>query len=89
MDLWGYIDARDAARAVRKSLHVDMTGADHFIIANADSVMTRPSADLMAEVFPGVPLRGKIEVTQTLLSIEKARRMLGYEPEYSWRHAKG
>lgn len=88
-NLWGYIDARDAAQAVRKALHVDLTGADHFIIANADSVMTRPSADLMAEVFPGVPLRGKIEGTQTLLSIEKARRMLGYEPEHSWRHAKG
>ena len=88
-NLWGYIDARDAAQAVRKALHVDLTGADHFIIANADSVMTRPSADLMAEVFPGVPLRGKVEGTQTLLSIEKARRMLGYEPEHSWRHAKG
>jgi nucleoside-diphosphate-sugar epimerase len=60
-NLWGYIDARDAAQAVRKSLHVDMTGADHFIIANADTVMTRDSAELMAEVFPDVPLRGQVE----------------------------
>jgi nucleoside-diphosphate-sugar epimerase len=84
-NLWGYIDARDAAQAVRKSLHVDMTGADHFIIANADTVMTRDSADLMAEVFPDVPLRGRVEGTATLLSIDKARRVLGYEPEHSWR----
>ncbi len=84
-NLWGYIDARDAAQAVRKSLHVDMTGADHFIIANADTVMTRDSAELMAEVFPDVPLRGKVEGSATLLSIEKARRVLGYEPEHSWR----
>ena len=87
-NLWGYIDARDCAQAVRKALLVDLVGADHFIIANADSVMHRPSADLMAEVFPGVPLRGKVEATQTLLSIEKARRVLGYEPEYSWHQAK-
>ncbi|MBC7739390.1 MAG: NAD(P)-dependent oxidoreductase [Candidatus Saccharibacteria bacterium] len=88
-NLWAYIDARDAAQAVRKALLCDMTGADHFVIANADSVMTRPSADLMAEVFPDVPLRCKVEGTQTMLSIEKARRVLGYEPEYSWRQNKG
>jgi nucleoside-diphosphate-sugar epimerase len=85
-NLWSYIDARDCAQAVRKSLHVDLVGADHFIIANADSCMTRPSADLMAEVFPDVPLRGVVEGTQTLLRIEKAKRVLGYAPEYSWRN---
>ncbi|WP_206682604.1 NAD-dependent epimerase/dehydratase family protein [Paragemmobacter straminiformis] len=86
-NLWGYIDARDCAQAVRKALHVDMVGADHFIIANADSVMTRPSAELMAEVFPDVPLKGAVDGVQTLLSIEKAKRVLGYSPEYSWRDA--
>jgi nucleoside-diphosphate-sugar epimerase len=50
-------------------------------------VMTRDSAGLMAEVFPDVPLRGKVEGTATLLSIDKARRVLGYAPEYSWRSA--
>lgn len=74
---------------MRKSLHVDLVGAEHFIIANADSVMTRPSAELMAEVFPNVPVHGTLSDTQTLLSIEKARRVLGYEPDYSWRVAKG
>jgi nucleoside-diphosphate-sugar epimerase len=86
-NLWGYIDARDAAQAVRRALVVDVVGADHFIIANADTVMTKPSADLMAEVFPDVPLRGTVKGTETLLSIDKARRVLGYEPEYSWRTA--
>ncbi|WP_343115911.1 NAD(P)-dependent oxidoreductase [Ostreiculturibacter nitratireducens] len=83
-NLWGYIDARDCAQSVRKALHVDFVGADHFIIANADTVMERPSADLMREVFPDVPMRGAVEGRQTLLSIEKARRVLGYEPQYNW-----
>ena len=52
---WGYIDARDGAQAVRKALEVELTGYDVFIIANADTCMTRPSADLAAEVFPDVP----------------------------------
>jgi nucleoside-diphosphate-sugar epimerase len=84
-NLWAYIDARDAAQAVRKSLHVDFVGADHFIIANADSVMNRTNADLMKEVFADVPMKRPIGDHETLLSIEKARRVLGYEPEFSWR----
>jgi len=88
-NLWGYIDARDFAQAVRKSLHVDLVGADHFIIANADTVMNSSSADLMTEVFPGVPVRGEVTGNATLLSIDKARRVLGYEPEHSWRNAAG
>ena len=84
-NLWAYIDARDAAQAVRRSLHVDFVGADHFIIANADSVMERPNGELLREVFPGVPLRRPVSDHETLLSIDKARRILGYEPEFSWR----
>jgi nucleoside-diphosphate-sugar epimerase len=49
-NLWGYIDARDGAQAVRKALELDATGADVFIIANADTVMQRSSASLMAEL---------------------------------------
>jgi len=84
-NLWGYIDARDCAQAVRKALEVDFTGADHFIIANADTVMEASSADLMRQIYPGVPLRKELVGTETLLSIDKARSVLGYEPEYSWR----
>jgi nucleoside-diphosphate-sugar epimerase len=39
----------------------------------------------MAEVFPNVELRGDIGEHTTLLSVEKARKVLGYNPEYSWR----
>jgi nucleoside-diphosphate-sugar epimerase len=56
-NLWGYIDARDGAQAVRRALDVTTPGLDVFIIANADTVMSRPSADLVAEVFPGVEVR--------------------------------
>lgn len=86
-NMWGYIDARDSAQAVRKSLHVDFVGADHFIIANADTVMKRANSELMKEVFPDVPMRKEVGEHETLLCIDKARRVLGYEPEYSWRKA--
>ena len=86
-NLWGYIDARDAAQAIRMSLEADIKGAEKFIIANADTVMSRPNAELMAEVYPGVAVKEGIGPNETLLSIDKARRMLGYEPQHPWRDA--
>ncbi len=84
-NLWGYIDARDGAQAVRRALEWDGRGCEVFVIANADTVMTRSSASLMAEVFPGVPVRRELGEHETLLCIDKARRVLGYEPQHSWR----
>ena len=40
----------------------------------------------MAEVYPDVPIRKELDKFETLLSVDKARTMLGYEPEHSWRH---
>src|SRR4051794_15434784 len=79
-NLWGYIDARDGAQAVRRALEHDSTGTEVFIIANADTVMSRPNEELLAEVSPGVPVKRPVGPNEALLSIDKARRVLGYEP---------
>ena len=63
------------------------TGTEVFIIANADTCMTRPNSDLIAEFYPGVEVRGDVGEHDTLLSIDKARRLLGYQPAHSWRDA--
>lgn len=85
-NLWSYIDARDGAQAVRKAIEARFTGFEAFIIANADTVMSRSNASLMAEVFAGVETRPTMSATGTLLSIDKARRLLDYKPEHSWRN---
>ncbi len=84
-NLWGYIDVRDAAAACRLALDAPLVGAQSFIIAAADTVMDRPSADLLREVFPAVPLHGTFGEHDTLLSIDKARQVLGFAPRHSWR----
>ena len=87
-NLWGYIDQRDVALSCRLALEADADAvgpASSFIIAAADTVMNRPSADLLAEVFPGVPLTRDVGKFGTLLAIDRARRVLGFEPEHSWR----
>ncbi|MFK0007439.1 NAD-dependent epimerase/dehydratase family protein [Paenarthrobacter sp. NPDC090520] len=84
-NLWGYIDARDGAQAVARALETAAPGFEAFIIAAADTAMSRSSAELAAEVFPGVDVVKELGRHETMLSIDKARRHLGFEPEHSWR----
>jgi nucleoside-diphosphate-sugar epimerase len=84
-NLWGYVDESHVTQSVRLALEADIEGADSFIIAGADTVMKTPSRELMAECFPGVPVADHVAGTDTLLDIGKARRVLGYSPEFTWR----
>lgn len=84
-NLWGYLDGRDGAQAVARALEHGQPGFEAFIIANADTVMTRSSASLAAEFFPNVEVRQDLAEHQTLLSIDKAKRLLKFAPEHSWR----
>ena len=84
-NLWGYVDESHVNQSVRLALEAEISGADSFIIAAADTVMKRPSRELMAEVFPDVPVAESVRGFDTLLGIEKARAALGYSPEFSWR----
>ena len=72
------------AQACRLALTADVAGAEVCIVAADDTVMTRDSADLMAEVFPQVPLRRELHGRETLLAIDHARKMLGYAPAHRW-----
>ena len=84
-NLWGYVDARDVAQASRLALEAEISGSENFLIAAADTCMTTSSADLMAETFPNVPLTKDLDEHETLISIDKARLHLGYNPAHSWR----
>jgi nucleoside-diphosphate-sugar epimerase len=88
-NLWGYVDVRDVAGAVRAALGAEVHGAEVCIVAAADTVMERPSADLMAATFPDVPLRRPLQGRATLLSVERAGQVLGWRPEHSWLDAAG
>lgn len=84
-NLWGYIDARDIALSCRLGLEAEVSGSQNVIIAAADTVMNRPSRELMAEVFPGVPVADDLGEFETLLSVKAAKQLLGFVPQHSWR----
>ncbi len=88
-NLWGYIDVRDVAQACRLALEAPVRGSENVIIAAADTVMNRPSADLLREVFPAVPVTREVTGFETLLAIGRAGELLGFRPAWSWRdHVK-
>ena len=79
------MDASHVAQSVQLALEADVHGAEALIIAASDTVMRIPSRRLMAQVFSGVPVKADLAEHGTLLSIDKARRLLGYAPDFTWR----
>lgn len=87
-NLWGYIDARDGAEAIRLAVEASTPGYDVFTVFAADTAVEEPNAQLMAEFFPDVEVRGDLGVHDSLTSTAKARRILGWEAKHSWRDAR-
>ncbi|HQZ14096.1 MAG TPA: NAD(P)-dependent oxidoreductase [Devosia sp.] len=85
-NLWTYIDARDAAQAIRLALESKLRGAHVYGIANTNSVMTTRDNDaLLDAVFPKTKRKRPLKPFESLISIEKAQRELGYRPRFNWK----
>jgi nucleoside-diphosphate-sugar epimerase len=83
---WAYCDVRDAATACLLALEKSNLGNDIFHITAPDTIMPDLSEDLVKKYFPEVTIKKEIKGHETLMAIDKARKMLGYEPRYTWRH---
>lgn len=88
-NLWSWVDSRDVGQACRLALEAPVAGADAFTIAAADTLMKTPSRVLLAQEFPGTRVADGLGEFETLLSIDKARRVLGYAPRHTWRETLG
>lgn len=86
--LWSYVDIRDAAAAARLALEADGLTFEIFNITAADTLSDLPTEELLQEFAPSVEIRRPMPGNASAYSIEKARRMLGYEPAHSWRDAR-
>lgn len=84
-NLFGYIDARDVARACDAALNAPLTGAHSFIIAADDTILAVPSRQALAAVHPDVSAPDDLGEFETLLSNAAARHALGFRPVHSWR----
>ncbi|HUH48953.1 MAG TPA: NAD(P)-dependent oxidoreductase [Mycoplana sp.] len=82
---WSYIDARDLGQITALAIEKDGLGFQIFNAANDDTSSDLPTKDLIERFYPGVPLKRELGEFETLLSNRKARDLLGFRPEHSWR----
>lgn len=82
---WAYCDVRDAAKACLLAIEKDNLGNQIFHITAPDTIMPDPSRELVNRFFPNVSLKKDVQGYETLMAIDKAKSILGYEPKYSWR----
>ena len=81
--LWAYTRRDMAADACLRAVQTDLNGHEVFYIVAPDTASDRPSRELAAETFPGVPIRGDFAGRASFMTSAKAERLLG------WRHPAG
>jgi nucleoside-diphosphate-sugar epimerase len=80
--LWTYIDVRDAAVACRLAVEADFSGHEPFNICAPNTIMRQPTAELVAEYFPAVKLRARLDGNWSGYDCRKARERLGLTARY-------
>ncbi|WP_101295300.1 NAD-dependent epimerase/dehydratase family protein [Halegenticoccus soli] len=83
--LFAYLHVEDAAALVSRAVEADFRGYEVFWAAAPDTTADAPSAELAREAYPGVAVRRELDGYESLVSAEKARARLGWEPTRSWR----
>ncbi len=84
-NIFAYIDTRDLAQMVQRCLEVDGLGYEVFNVANADMSVAATTREVRDRFYDGVELTREMGRDETFYSIDKARELLGYEPQHSWR----
>lgn len=80
---WAYLDTRDAARAIHLALTMPLTGSHVIGLSAPDTLLDRPTAELLAEFAPDVPLRRPILDFDSAIDTTRASTLLGFEARYS------
>jgi nucleoside-diphosphate-sugar epimerase len=83
-NIFSYIDARDLGQMVQKCLQTDGLGYQVFNVSNDDHSVGLTSEELIKTYYQHVPLKTN-DIPKSFYSNEKAKRLLGFKPEHSWR----
>jgi nucleoside-diphosphate-sugar epimerase len=81
--LWSYTPRMSAASSCLLGISADFTGHEVFFIMAPDTALEIPSLELAKHYHPTVPIRGNVDGTTSLITSEKARRILGWTHELS------
>jgi UDP-glucose 4-epimerase len=87
MHFWAWTDLAEAARACVLAIEVDFGGHEAFFINGEDTSADEPTEELIKKVYPEAEIRTPMPGNATAISVEKAKRLLGWEPKATWRDA--
>ena len=89
-DFWSVISANDAAQAFEQGLLVDYEGSHPLYVCEAQNMLVIPAETLAQLFYPEVTARIRPLVgEEPLLSADRARKLLGFKPEFSLRQWMG
>lgn len=86
--MWGYVDVRDVAQACRLSVESDNILHEAFFITAEDTFSDESSLELMRKHYSNVSQISDsylVEKHKSMYDISKAKKILGYTPQYKWR----
>jgi nucleoside-diphosphate-sugar epimerase len=84
-ELWGYVDAGDAARATRLALERPEVGYATLNITAGDTLASEPTAELVRRYHPSTEIRHGANGFRSAWSSSRAQRLIGYEAQHTWR----
>jgi len=87
MHFWGWTDFAEAARACVLAIEVDFGGHEAFFINSEDTSADEPTEELIKKVYPEAEIRSPMPGNTSAISVEKAKRLLGWRPKATWRDA--
>ncbi len=83
--MWAYADPRDVAEAHVRALEAETQGHEAFLLAQPSNRFLEPTMDLIRANFGHrVQVRGRLESNASVISTEKAARLLGWKPRHDW-----
>lgn len=90
--LFAYVDARDLARAYRLALEApaELIQDEVFNVAANDALSTESLAELLPRIEPAFgSMASALTGSQSMVSAERIKQRLGWQPRHSWRHFAG
>ena len=85
-NIFAYIDARDLAQMVECCLKTDGLGYEVFNVSNDDMSVNLTTDEVIERFYQGVPQKREMGPDETFYANDKAKRLVGFQPQHSWRN---
>ena len=84
-ELFTYVHIDDAVSIVQRAIEATFEGHERFAVSAADTTVEDSTEHVVAEAYPDAEVRDSFEEHDSLITTEKASRMLGWSPTRTWR----